>query len=169
MRQRRSFASGMQLLTTPQSLLTFLIGGIALGVLGNAVYQVLTNYFGTNNSVIARIILGALLVLVGVAAMLGHLTQRWRTAPPLPDKQTPQKRRGLILLISNEQTARRALTWHQETLEWCCLVCSVQSMPLATQFEAELQAQGKKAKLVLINDVYDLLECRNQVDAIYTQ
>jgi len=66
MRQRRSFASGMQLLTTPQSLLTFLIGGIALGVLGNAVYQVLTNYFGTNNSVMAGIISGALLVLVGV-------------------------------------------------------------------------------------------------------
>jgi hypothetical protein len=33
----------MQLLTTPQTLLTFLIGGIALGVLGNAAYQVLTN------------------------------------------------------------------------------------------------------------------------------
>jgi hypothetical protein len=42
-------------------------------------------------------------------------------------------------------------------------------MPLATELEAELQAQGKKAKLVLINDVYDLLECRNQVDEIYTQ
>src|SRR5712691_1563995 len=169
MRQRRSFVSGMQLLTTPQSLLTFLIGGIALGVLGNAVYQVLTNWFGANNSAMAGIISGAFLVLVGVAVMLGHLAHRLRPAPPLPDKQTPHKRRGLIILISNEKTARKALDWHQETLEWCWLVCSAQSMPLATQFEAELQAQGKRAKLVLINDVYDPLECRNQVDAIYTQ
>lgn len=169
MRPRRLFTSGMQLLTTPQTLLTFLIGGIALGVLGNAAYQVLTNYFGTNNLAMLGIIIVALLVLAGVVAMLGHLAQRWRPAPPLPDKQTPHKRRGLIILISNAQTARRALAWHQETLEWCWLVCSEQSMPLATQLKTELQAEGKKADLVLINDVYDPLECRNKVDAIYTQ
>jgi len=159
----------MQLLITSQTLLTFLIGGIALGVLGNAAYQVLTNWFGTSNSAMALIITIAFLVLVGVVVMLGHLARRWRPAPPLPNKQAPYRRRGLIMLISNGQTARKALAWHQATLEWCWLVCSEQSMSLAVQLKAELQAEGKKADLVLINDVYDPLECRNKVDAIYMQ
>lgn len=169
MRPQRSFTSGIQLLTTPQTLLTFLIGGIAMGVLGNAVYQMLTNCFGTTNITILGISAGAGLVLVGVALMLGYLAQRLRQDPPLAGKQEPRQRRGLILLVSNAPIAQRALAWHDETLEWCWLVCSAQSLPVATQLKDALQTQGKQAELVLINDVYDPLECRNKVDALYRQ
>ncbi len=169
MRPQRFFSSGMQLLTAPQTLLTFLIGGIALGVLGNAVYQVLTNWLGTTTITMLGIIVGAGFVLVGVAAMLGHLAQRFHHDPPLADKQEPRYRRGLILLVSNAPTAQRAIAWHHETLEWCWLVCSAQSLPIATQLKDELQAEGKQATLVLLNDVYDLFECRHKVEAIYQQ
>lgn len=38
MPQRRSFASGIELLTAPKTLLTLLMGSVALSVLGNAAY-----------------------------------------------------------------------------------------------------------------------------------
>ena len=47
-------------------------------------------------------------------------------------------------------------------------MCSEQTLPLAGKLRAELQA-GKKAELVVLNDVFDLVECRNKVDTIYTQ
>lgn len=169
MRQRRSFASGLQVLTAPKTLLTLLLGSVSLSVLGNSVFQVLTIWFSTTTPALVGIISGALLILCGVTWMIEHLAQRWRPVPPLPNKQTPDKRRGLIVLVSSAPTVRQALAWHHDILEWCWLVCSAQSMPLATQLKAELQAEGKKADLVLINDVYDPLECRTKVDAIYTQ
>jgi hypothetical protein len=42
MARRLPLVSGIQVLTAPQTLLTFLTGGIALSVLGNAFYQWLT-------------------------------------------------------------------------------------------------------------------------------
>ena len=44
MARRLPLASGIQVLTAPKTLLTFLTGGIALSVLGNAVYQLLTSW-----------------------------------------------------------------------------------------------------------------------------
>ena len=169
MARRLPLASGIQVLTAPKTLLTFLTGGIALSVLGNAVYQLLTSWLPTSHYTIIGIIVGSVLVLVGVAWMIEHLARRWHPAPPLPNKQPPQQRRGIIFLVSNEPTIQRALAWHRDTLQWCWLVCSEQTLPLAGKLRAELQAQGKKAELVVLNDVFDLVECRNKVDAIYTQ
>ena len=117
MRQRRSFTSGLQVLTAPKTLLTLLIGSVSLSVLGNAAFQLLSNWFTTSNAAMLGIISGAMLILLGVTWMIEHLAQRWRSVPPLPNKQTPDKRRGLIVLVSNEPTVRRALAWHHDTLE----------------------------------------------------
>jgi hypothetical protein len=169
MARRLSLASGIQVLTAPKTFFTFLTGGIALSVLGNAVYQLLTSWLPAGHYSIIGIIVVSVLVLRGVVWMIEHLAQRWRPAPPLPNKQPPQQRRGIIFLVSNEPTIQRALAWHRDTLQWCWLVCSEQTLPLAGKLRAELQAQGKKAELVVLNDVFDLVECRNKVDAIYTQ
>ena len=55
--RRTSRSSGLELLTAPKTLSTFLLGGVALGVLGNAVYQLLTNWLSTDNSAAIRIII----------------------------------------------------------------------------------------------------------------
>lgn len=165
--QRGSLASGLKLLSAPKTLATFLLGGVALGVLGNAVYQVLTNWLTTSNWAAVRIIIGALAVLMSAVWLLGRLAHRLHVAPPLPDKKAPEKRRGVIFLVSNEPTIRKALDWHRETLEWCRLICSEQSLPLAGKLKAELKQRGVDAELALINDVLDPVECRNTVDLIY--
>ena len=69
--------------------------------------------------------------------------------------------------MSNEPPIRTALAWHAETLQWCRLLCSEQSMPLAQKLRGELQGQGKDVELVFIHDVLDPVECRNAVDRIY--
>lgn len=164
-----SFSSGLQLITAPKTLTTFLIGGVALGVVGNAVYQLLTNWLTTSNYAAVRIIIGSLAVLIGVLWFLSRLAHRLRPAPPIPNKRPPDKRRGIIFLVSNEPTIRKALAWHAESLEWCWLVCSEQTMPLAAKLRAELTEQGKNAELALVNDVLDPVECRNTVNGIYAK
>jgi hypothetical protein len=46
---RLPLASGIQVLTAPQTLLTFPTGGIALSVLGNALYPLLTSWLPTSH------------------------------------------------------------------------------------------------------------------------
>jgi len=147
----------------------FLLGGSALGVLGNAVYQLLTNWLSTDNSAAIGIIIGAVLVLAVMQWLFNRLIQRIHATHPLPNKQAPTPRRGLICLVSNnEPPIRKALAWHAETLQWCRLLCSEQSMPLAQKLRNELQGQGKDAEFVFIHDVLDPVECRNTVDQLYT-
>ena len=169
MARRLPRVSGIQVLTAPKTLLTFLTGGIALSVLGNAVYQLLTSWLPISNYTIIGIIMVSVVVLVGVAWMIEHLARRWRPAPPLPNKQPPQQRRGIIFLVSNEPTIQRALAWHRDTLQWCWLVCSGANATPGWETQSGTPGTGKKAELVVLNDVFDLVECRNKVDTIYTQ
>jgi hypothetical protein len=85
---RLPLASGIQVLTAPKTLLTFLTGGIALSVLGNAVYQLLTNWLSTSNYTIIGIIMVSVLVLAGVAWMIEHLARRWRSSWRAPESRT---------------------------------------------------------------------------------
>lgn len=165
----RSFASGLQLMFTPEALVPFLVGSLAVAILGSALYQLLTNWLGTGNVAVVKISTGALLVLTSAAWVLSSLVNRLRPAPPLLGKRPPEKRKGLILLVSNEPTSRQALEWHRETLEQCWLFCSTQSAPVAEKLRRELNEQGKRVKTELINDVFDPLEYKDKVDAIYTK
>jgi hypothetical protein len=49
MARRLPLTSGIQVVTAPQTLLTFPTGGIALSVLGNALYQWLTHWLPTSH------------------------------------------------------------------------------------------------------------------------
>jgi CRISPR-associated protein (Cas_Cas02710) len=164
---RKSISTGLQLLTTPQTIGTFLIGGIALGVLGNAVYQLLTNWLTASNYAAIRIITGAFLTLISVAWFLSRLTHKLQSTPPLPNKKRPEKRKGIIFLVSNEPTIRKALEWHYSELRRCWLVCSEQSIELAKKFRNEIETDNKKVEIILVNDVFDVVEIRNKVDGIY--
>lgn len=164
---RNAFTQGLQLITAPQTLTTFLVGGVAIGVLGDAVYQLLTNWLTTSNWAVWRIIIGSVLVLLVVIWVFGRIVSKMQPAPPLPGKKAPDKRRGLIVLVSNEPTARKAIEWHLDKLELCWLVCSEQSHPVAEKLRDELLKKGRNAELIFIHDVYDPVECRNEVNRIF--
>jgi len=152
---------------TPQAFTPFLIGSVALAVLGNAVYQLLTDYVGTESAAVGKIGVGALLVLLSAAWVISRIVNRLRPASPLLDKRSPKEHKGLILLVSNEPTTRKAIEWHYKTLECCWLFCSTQSSPIADKLRSELDGHGKKVKTEIINDVFDPLEYKEKIEAIY--
>ena len=165
---RKPVSSGLQLITAPRTLTTFVFGGVAIGVLGNAVYQLLTNWLSARNSALLGIIIGAVVVLASALMVLNHLANRFRPSLPGTRERQPRPHRGLICLTSKEPTLRKALEWHNELLRWCWLVCSEESWPLASRLKAELAEQGKIVELVLVKNVLDAVECRNAIDRIYS-
>lgn len=166
--RKQSFSSGLQLMFTPAALVPFLIGSLALAILGNAGYQLLTNWLGTESLAVVKIALGALLVIVGAAWTISRIVNRLRSVPEINQKR-PDKRKGLILLVSNEQTSRKAIAWHHDTLKHCWLLCSAQSAAIAAKLKDELNREGKSVELVFINNVFDPLEYRDRVERIYSK
>jgi hypothetical protein len=164
---RKSVSSGLQLLFTPQAFIPFLLGGVAMAVLGNGVYQLLTNWLTTSNSAVIQIMIISLVVIGVMSRVLSYFVNRLRQAPPLVGKKTPDKRKGLIVLVSNKPAASKAVEWHRDSLRWCWLVCSEQSMRVASELKTDLEEMGKQAEIVLVKDVFDPVCCKEKVEAIY--
>ncbi len=165
---RRSLASGLQVLFSPGALIPFLIGSVAVAVLGSAVYQLLSNWLGTTNVAAVRIILGALVVVLTAAWVVARFVNRARALPPLVGKTTPATRKGLIVLVSNNvPVCRAAIEWHEEALEKCWLICSAQTAAVAQKLREELEKAGKQGQVILVNDVFDPLEFRSHVESVF--
>ncbi|MBS1792184.1 MAG: CRISPR-associated protein [Acidobacteria bacterium] len=154
----------------------FLIGAIAMAVIGNEITQVLNNWLGSTTKAALSIAVGAFLVL----AFCVWLLMKWlsRLTPP-PDEfkqKRPDRRRGLILLVSKPETSRKALDFHIPTLERCWLLCSIQSLQVAESLRAEFQSKVQaefQTKLhipdpTVINDVNNPLEFTDRVNEIYS-
>lgn len=153
---------------TPAALLPFLTGSLAIAISGNAAYQLLTNWFGTTNTAIVKIGISALLIVVGAALAFSSYLNRLKPCPPLIGKKPPDKRKALILLVSNEPLSRRAVAWHEKTLRYCWLLCSAQSASIAESIKQSIVEQGVKAQMIMINDVFDPLEYKQKVERIYS-
>src|SRR5437868_257425 len=123
--ERKVVTSGFQLLTsTRQAWLPFLFGSVALGVMGNATFFLLSKLFGASYKAVGGIILGTFLVIIFSAWVLSRIFNRLRPAAPVVGLKSPEPHKGLILLVSNEPTCRKALEWHATTLECCWFVCT---------------------------------------------
>lgn len=164
---KKSFLSGWQMLFTPEMFLPFLLGGVALNVLGNAIYQLLTNWLTTSSWAVVRIVLGAIAVLFSATILLKRIAFRRYSASPMVNKKPPDKRKGLILLVSNEPTCRKAMEWHQDTLKHCWFLCTETSMEVATKLKDSLPSGWVKAEFVIVNDVYNPIELKEKVEKIY--
>ena len=162
----REPSRGLDLLTAPPTLLMFIFGGVTMGVLGSAVYELLTNWSSKSNTALIVITAASTLALGGVTLFVRHISSRLRQPiPVLPDKRRPAPRRGLIGLVSSEETIRKALEHHRGALQWVWLVCSEQTLPRAQALRNEIT---ENVAIVLIDDVYDPAECRCKIDDIYT-
>lgn len=108
----------------------FLIGSLALAILGNAVYELLTGVFGATPQFLIALIASAVLIFAFVVAgfqrLLRRLKRRGGTTVE-PDRQSPPHP-GLILLVSTNPQAADAdiIAWHQQgaTLRHCWLLAS---------------------------------------------
>lgn len=144
------------------------LGGLALGIMGNAVYGWITNQTGTSDVALIGIIVGTLLIVIGVVALLSFLFSRLRhVGTRVTGKKPPTPRKGLILLVSRDEPSRKALQYHWKTLKHCWLLHSNESEPIARKLKEELESAGKTAKMVHIIDVQNPLEYNYELDAVY--
>ncbi len=167
MRARSHIVSGLQLMLRADALVPFFFGAIAFGILGNAAYDLLLRLSGDSKLAIVLIGAGAFVVIVVAAYFFSKAINRRAAAPPLPGKRAPLPHKGLIVLVSNEATVRKAIEHHSAALQCCWLVCSGRSAPLAEALHKELVKAGKSVHLVVVDDVYDPVEIRDKVSDIY--
>ena len=166
---RKSWFSNWQLLFTPDMFIPFLIGGIAMGVLSNAIFQLLTNLLGGTSRTLGGIAVGAIGFLLAATVLLQRLIARKVSLAPIAGKNVPVARRGLILLVSNEETCRKAIEHHSSLLKWCWLLHSAQSLNKAVSLQKELEQAQVWCELVKIQDVYDVLEGQEKVAGIFAE
>lgn len=164
---RKSWFSNWQLLFTPEMFLPFLVGGIAMGVLSNAIFQLLTNLLGGTSRSLAGIAVGAIVFLLAATVLLQRLIARKVSLAPIAGKNVPAARRGLILLVSNEETCRKAIEHHRLLLKWCWLLHSAQSFDKAVSLQRELEQAQVWCEMVKIQDVYDVVEGQQKVAGIF--
>lgn len=113
--------------------LLFLIGSIALAILGNAIYELLTSTFGATPEFLIALVIGAVLIFAFVAANFRSLVraiERRRVVAQNrvePDQQA-EAHAGLILPVGlNPRGAEAAIiAWHRRgaVLRHCWLLVS---------------------------------------------
>lgn len=172
MSSKATFKTGLQQLFNPQALIPFVIATIMLAILGAAIYDTLKLFFGEGRySTFLIISLFALAAFLVTAWLFVRFVNRLKPAAPLVGKQSPDKHKGLILLVSSEPVCRHAIKWHTPELRHCWLVCSSEerSIKPGNALQKELRAGGVNARVVHIEDVYDPVEFRDRVNQIYEQ
>jgi hypothetical protein len=162
-----SFGSAWQRFFDPRTYIPFLIGSIALGVVSNGVYSLLTHWLGDTPPRIALIVVGTLAIfLFTVFVVARRLPGGVRRVAR--DSRSPQKRRGLIFMVSQMDPCRKAVAYHRPMLERCWLLCSTQTMTMAAALRDEFERSGLDVgDPIVINDVNDPLEFRREIDKIY--
>ncbi len=110
----------------------FLIGSLALAILGNAVYELLVNAFGATPQFLIALIVSAVMifafVVLGFQRLLRAIQRRGRMNGVIgPDEQAPPHA-GLILPVSPNPKAADAeiIAWHarRATLRHCWLLAT---------------------------------------------
>ncbi|MBI3650829.1 MAG: hypothetical protein HY231_07240 [Acidobacteria bacterium] len=165
----KKLLSGWSLLFSTDMFLPFVFGGVALGVLGNAIFTMLTNWLTTSNGALARISLGAFLFIIFSGLLLKKYLNRHRETAPLVGKKQPEMRKGLILLVSQEAVCRKAIRWHQKILSKCWLVCSTKSNKIGERLKEEFENESTDFEIISITDkdVFDPLVLKEKVEEIY--
>ncbi|MCI0692473.1 hypothetical protein L0337_10780 [candidate division KSB1 bacterium] len=158
----------MTLFFDPRVFPLFVIGSLALAAAGNGVYALLVDWLGDEPQDHLAILVVALLVLLLAAVLLSAILRLLRKQEVVITNQpNPQKRRGLIFLVSQEDTLAKAFQYHRPELTHCWLICSEDSLNLAKEFkeahEADLQAMPVK----VIADPFDWRQTQNAVNEIY--
>jgi hypothetical protein len=168
---RHTLTQAIKIVFSPETILPFLVGSVSLAVFGNAIYDIFKKIFGEEIPDLIKIAGISLLILamaIGIvswviAQRLDHLSI---DVPfEVQQKKLDRKYKGLILLVSNSEACRTAIQFHQPTLKRCWLVCSPQTLEQAE----ELRRQFRECvdPPIVVNDVYDPLQFRDSISAIY--
>jgi hypothetical protein len=167
---RTNLSQAVQAFFNAETIVPFVIGSLVLAIFGNATYDILKNWLGTDTPNLVKIAVSALLILALAILFAWYAIDRrlrrlGRRSLQL-NKRSPQQFRGLILLVSRAEPCRKAIHYHLPKLQHCWLLCSLQSLEIAQQIAADYP-QVCSTPPIVINDIYDPLEFRNVISDIY--
>lgn len=165
---RTNFSQAARIFFNPETLLPFIVGAVFLSVLGNSVTQILFSFFGTSPKAALGIGLGAVLIFSLSVLLFARGLARLKTPQVKLDKKCPNKRRGLILLVSKMEPCQVAIEYHKSVLEGCWLICSKETLKIANDLIAQFP-QVNIAEPIVVNDIYDPLEFYRCVKNIYSR
>jgi hypothetical protein len=167
---KSNLSRALEVFFSPATILPFLVGSLFLALLGNATYDILKNTIGTETSALFKIAILALVVFIAcvasVTAIITRRVNRLHRDRPVIHKRQPKKYPGLILLVSQVESCRTAIAYHQPRLQQCWLICSVQSMEKAQEIMREFP-QVCIDDPIVVNDIYDPIEFRDVINGIY--
>lgn len=167
---RYTFTDIFKLLFTPEVIAPFLVGSLALGVASDAIYDLLKDYHGGGSAAYWQILLlAAIALLIAAMVMFLVLIRRTRERVLVINKPHPATRKGLIVLVSQQDTLRKAFDYHQATLERGWLIATAQSWALATEFKSQHENNARQIELLLLRDEFDWQECKTSIDKVFQQ
>lgn len=118
--------SGWQIFFSKTNLAYFFFGAIVMSVLSKAIYDLLIINLGNSQTAILGIGIGTFAIMFLVLFFKQSFLS-WQQTSPLTGTKTPETRKGLILLVSNEEVCTKALDFHLEKLTHCWLICTKKS------------------------------------------
>ena len=120
----------------PQTIIPFLIGSVAMGMVSNGLYSAVAKAIGEDQPIVhLRIAIASMLILA-----LAVIFARWRLSPRGREelnKSKPEAHRGLVLLVSQPVACRTAIQHHLLKLERVVLICSPQTRSMAEDLQRE--------------------------------
>jgi hypothetical protein len=171
---KRTFSQALRIFFSPETIVPFLLGSVCLSVLGNSVYDILKNTFGTTTPELSKVAIGAFFILgaaiILVSLIIARRLAALRVDTPFEVSQKALDRLypGLILLVSRVESCQTAIAFHQKVLKRCWLICSNQSQSLeAAQELRRLYPDVCVDDPIVVQDVYDPLTFRDNIDSIY--
>jgi len=152
-----NFQRAIRIFFTSEALVPFFIGTFFLAVLNKALTQIVFNIAGQSTQASVAVAAGVIIPFI----ILVIFTARYLTPAELGEinlaKDTPDKHKGLILLVSREEACRKAIEYHLPTLKYCWLICSVQTLEIAKKLQREFN-QVRILEPIIIDDIYEPIE-----------
>ncbi|MCU0490907.1 MAG: hypothetical protein MUD01_04945 [Chloroflexaceae bacterium] len=156
------WASWFAIFFDPKLPLLFIVGSVALAVLGNAVYDLLTDVVGAQPQTLLSVSVVAVLIFFLAVLAFQRIVARSRPrqSPAIPAEQQAAPHAALILPVGlNESGPERAIiNWHlqQRRLRHCWLLASpkVQADPKFGDLKQWLLEENVEAHVVSIADEY---------------
>ena len=154
----------------PQAIAPFLIASVSLSVVANGFYEFLRDRFQAGGWATPLVIAGgAGLVLLGAVAWLAFLLSRQTGELEGITEETPERRRGLILLVSQSELCKAAITFHQPTLKRVWLICSKTSLSVAQEIQRQFPNIDFTISDPPLHDVEHPQSCFRAVRQIYRE
>lgn len=169
----RRLRSTVLLFLETRSIVLFIVGAICIGVVSNAVYDWLMDWLGPNPLVVFILGLVAFIALVVFVHWFREFAQRRARNSRLraEEYETPQCKRGCIVLVSQVEAAKTGLKPHLDSLQRCWLIHSAQSKEQAEDVARWLDDNKDGAVVVelrQVDDVSNPIEFYKVVGSIYS-